>query len=69
MDAPHARSLLVALHAPTAADPDRDSWWRALRHLLAGFASCGPLVLAEDWNVRFWLPRRAGVAGDYGGAY
>ena len=45
--------VLACIHAPTATDAVRDSWWETLALELDRLAANAPLVLAGDWNVRF----------------
>ena len=53
---PHFSGVLVCIHAPTAADPARNTWYNKLASDLDRLASSEPLVLAGDWNVRFSQP-------------
>ena len=50
---PFLRAIVIAVHAPTAQDPERPAWWKDLRRRLqkicAGFEVC----VLGDFNARF----------------
>ena len=48
--------LFVAVHAPIAADPRRDQWWKDLSTRLARYSRGSWVVLLGDFNVHFGSP-------------
>eukprot|EP00439_Symbiodinium_sp_Y106_P031357 s772_g3.t1 len=54
--------VIVVLHAPTAADPNREAWWRDFKMRLSRSAKRAPVVLIGDFNARLTreLPGRIG---------
>ena len=46
------KATVVNIHAPTAQDPDRDSWWHSLRQLLKRICSGQEVMILGDLNTR-----------------
>ena len=56
------RFVVVVLHAPTSADPQREAWWRSFRQRLQRTTAREPVVLLGDFNARLLqeVPGRIG---------
>ena len=46
-------AVFVAVHAPTAQDPDRQTWWTQLRQKIAEVSSGLVVCVLGDFNTRF----------------
>ena len=46
------RAVIVAIHAPTQQDPDRDMWWAGLLRRMRSFADGWQIFILGDFNAR-----------------
>ena len=51
VSSPHLCALVVVIHAPVAADAERDAWWAALHRTLSRVASGLPLLLVGETRI------------------
>ena len=56
------RILFVCIHAPVGGSPERESWWKELRHRIRRFSRNALVFLAGDFNTGFHhsIPSRVG---------
>ena len=56
------RFFIAVLHAPTAADPTRDTWWKSLHDRLITTTKGEKIIILGDFNARLqWaVPHRIG---------
>ena len=52
------RFIIAVCHAPTAADPTREAWWKTFTDNILNLGGGDPVVLLGDLNTKFVTPEQ-----------